>query len=102
MLSMINPDTLSKMEQNVRYSSINNGHITNKASQDQFYENQEHMDTVNPNHMSHQKPGTATMGQKTLNNFYQAQQMQDMSKRPGSASIPKPRVKNNFMRNSKK
>ena len=40
------------------------------------------------------KPGTAMPGAKTMNHFYtSAKQMEDLSKRPGSAStLPKPRI----------
>ena len=108
MLSMINPETLSKFDTHAgsgqRYSSINgqmrhshnfNATHGSQNSQEGFY-HEEVGDTIPDAPLgSGMKPTTAVghMGGKTMNHFYQSQQMQDLSKRPGSASIiPKPKV----------
>lgn len=74
MLSMINPDSLTRVDN--RFTSL-----TGKASHDNFY-HEELEDHVH-NGTLPGKPGTAAG--KTMNNFYHAQQMQETQKRPGSA-----------------
>lgn len=96
MLSMINPDGLSQYNGNTRYSTTAPGHLSHKGSQEHFYPSEEMEDTV-PNEMNGQRLPTAQsnnrVNMKTQNHFLQAQQMQDMSNRPGSAQVvPKPRV----------
>eukprot|EP00347_Sterkiella_histriomuscorum_P001908 403370209 len=107
MLSMINPDTLSRFDHNGKFNSIHASHnhnhfnphnLKHNGSQEGFY--QEEMEDhvpVNSTLPLH-KPGTAG---KTMNNFYPGQQMQDMGRRPGSAQVPKPRVKNNLTKGKK-
>jgi hypothetical protein len=61
MLSMINPDTLSQYNPNPRYSTIggNANQMSQKASQEHFYPNEEVEDTM-PNDSIGNKQGGKT------------------------------------------
>ena len=88
MLSMINPDTLS------RYDHTNKAalQMSQKQSQEHFYEEMEDSVHQHEHAHAHKMPMPAN---KTTSNFYQAQnQIGDSGKRPGSANVEpaKPRV----------
>jgi hypothetical protein len=66
----------------------------NQLSSENFYQHDENHDSM-PD-MGQLKPTIAadgSIGMKTTTNFYKSQNIEDLSKRPGSASlIPKPKI----------
>lgn len=74
MLSMINPDTISRFEQQNRFATSAGGQISNKGSQDHFYppdEMEEHMHTLGSEGNGGKRP-QHNHAVKTQNNFYHA------------------------------